>query len=400
MRYCFFSDYKFALTGYTTMIINFIKGLHLLKKEIILINYKDGLVNNELLKEGIEIKVIEREDLTRKNVKDFFSVNDIFLVNHFPEFFNLLMEINPKIIYYDINDFIGEICRYKTMRLGFLGKKMVKLLLEKNALLFMDDTGVFNVKEYFKINIKEPNFLPIPINSYTENQYLMSGDNHREYLKVAYIGRVDSWKMYPLLRVLKDLSKVNTQIKVSILVDNIQEFEKYCNLNELESKYLTFKIYESLKPSEVPAFLLENADLYFGMGTTALHAGALGIPTILLDYSSYPINGIYHYNWLFESKHFSLGMNIDKREQGEGKTIIEIFERALSFAGRKGLSNETFLYTIKNHSLEMVAKFLVHYCERSSFRSIDARKYFPYYFWPHSFLKGLVSPFYKKMKSH
>jgi hypothetical protein len=36
----FFSDYKFALTGYTTMIINFIKGLHLLKKEIILINYK------------------------------------------------------------------------------------------------------------------------------------------------------------------------------------------------------------------------------------------------------------------------------------------------------------------------------------------------------------------------
>jgi hypothetical protein len=44
----------------------------------------------------------------------------------------------------------------------------------------------------------------------------------------------------------------------------------------------------------------------------------------------------------------------------------------------------------------MVAKFLVHYCERSSFRSIDARKYFPYYFWPHSFLKGLVSPFIKK----
>jgi hypothetical protein len=89
---------------------------------------------------------------------------------------------------------------------------------------------------------------------------------------------------------------VNTQIKVSILVDNIQEFEKYCNLNELESKYLTFKIYESLKPSEVPAFYLKMQTCT-GMGTTALHAGALGIPTILLDYSSYPINGIYHY-WL------------------------------------------------------------------------------------------------------
>ena len=33
------------------------------------------------------------------------------------------MEINPKIIYYDINDFIGEICRYKTMGWDFLVKK-------------------------------------------------------------------------------------------------------------------------------------------------------------------------------------------------------------------------------------------------------------------------------------
>lgn len=403
MRFCFYLGYRDLKGGYTTLLLTLIRELINQKQEVVLINFAQGLIANELKKEKITINIIDLDTLDWNKIDQKIYPTDIFIIPKFLEIYWHLLKINPRIIYFDINDFICKISDYKFgIRLPYLGKKLVKKLLIKKSLIFMDDTGVFNLKKYFNIDIKDPVFLPIPVSVPDKNAYL---NHQREWDKtrnLTYIGRSVDWKMMPLKKILEDCNKANfnNRINISIIVDNKENFKKFINLNNYSNNpNLTINVFENFSPSLLNDFLLKTSDLHFAMGTAALDAAKLGIPTILLDYSTKSFAENYSYKWLHETKNYSLGRNLEKRKENKGG--VSIHELSMSQIINKekitNFSTQCYEYTLNNHSVDKIVKRLLSICVESDFRLADAHYLIPYYFEAHIFFKK-VSSFFKKRK--
>ncbi len=389
MRYCFYSEYRDLKGGYTTLIITLIRELRTIGKEVILLNYHDGLIARELSKEGIEIKIFNREKINRKNAAKHFYATDIFIIPKFYEFFNVLMDVNPKIIYYDINDYVTSISHFKKIKFKLLGKLLIRKLLSNKSLIFMDDTGINNLKNEFNIIVDQPLFLPVSVSPEKVNKYLNIQQLNSDEIRVTYIGRSVDWKLYPLKKILDDASQIRQRFKFYILVDDKSSFEKYIDISKYQTKDFLIEIHENLPPSEISSFLINHSDIYFGMGTTALNAGTLGIPVILMDYSTkqFPLN--YYYNWLAKSQNYSLGRNIEKSPPSGGESLLTVIEVIKDIDKRKKISEEVFQYVSKNHFANNLLSTLLQYCDNSTFRLRDAKKYLPYYSDFYSFFKTL-----------
>lgn len=253
----------------------------------------------------------------------------------------------------------------------------------------MDDTGINNLKNEFNIIVDQPLFLPVSVSPEKVNKYLNIQQLNSDEIRVTYIGRSVDWKLYPLKKILDDASQIRQRFKFYILVDDKSSFEKYIDISKYQTKDFLIEIHENLPPSEISSFLINHSDIYFGMGTTALNAGTLGIPVILMDYSTkqFPLN--YYYNWLAKSQNYSLGRNIEKSPPSGGESLLTVIEVIKDIDKRKKISEEVFQYVSKNHFANNLLSTLLQYCDNSTFRLRDAKKYLPYYSDFYSFFKTL-----------
>ncbi len=392
MRFCFYDELKDFKGGHITLIINLIKGLHYHGQEVVLINYKDGLIAGELSLSGIKIEIIEITDLNKGNAGSYIRSSDILIITAFCGDMRFLFKGNPRIIYYDIADFICRISDYRGIKLPFLGKMFLRKLLASDSLIFMDDTGPESLKREYGIMIDNPRFLPIPVPDEEKNIYVEESRDLDKNVNLTYIGRAVDWKMYPLKKIIEDATEANESITFHIVVDSISSFKKFIDINEYQDSRLTFKIYENLRPSEIKPFLIKHADLNFGMGTAALHGAAIGIPTILMDYSTKHFPGDYSYRWLHESKHFSLGKNIEKVPIPKGIELKDVLSLARTRSEREKLSSDSFQYVTNYHSLSAVVAKLILFGEQCKFRLKSAKNFYPYFFKLHLIAKKILSP--------
>ncbi|MEO5648468.1 MAG: hypothetical protein ABIR03_00940 [Ginsengibacter sp.] len=394
MRYCFYSVYQNIKGGYTTLLLTLIKELNRQKYEVVLFNFLDGLIVRELEKEGIKINVIDLKTVDWKEIDQHIFPTDIFIVPKFIEEFRHLFKVNPRVIYYDINDFICRISDYKFgIRLPSLGKKLIQKMIASKSLLFMDDTGVFNLKNEFSLNVEKPQLLPIPIAVCNQNKYSGRASLSSEQIKLTYIGRSVIWKMNPLKKILKDCVNLNIKKKIifSIVVDDLKNFREFIKLeNFIKNEYLSINVIENIPPSRIEDFLLQKSDIHFAMGTAALEAARLGIPTILVDYSSKEFNKNYSYNWLYNTVNYSLGRNLEKIPARTGVSLENLIgEFFRSPEKMKIESQKSYQYAMDNHSVSEIVSQLTTICEQATFRLNDARPYIPYYFKFHLFSKKI-----------
>ncbi len=391
MRFCFYDELKDFKGGHITLIINLIKGLHYHGQEVVLFNYKDGLIAGELSLSGIKIEIVEIADLSNGNAESFIRNSDILIITAFCGDMRFLFKANPRIIYYDIADFICRISDYRGIKLPFLGKRFLRKLLASDSLIFMDDTGPESLKREYGIIIDDPKFLPIPVPDEKKNIYLEEIRDLEQNVNLTYIGRAVNWKMYPLKKVIEDAAKTNESVTFYIVVDSIPSFRQFINIDEYQNSRLTFKIYENLRPSEIRPFLIRHADLNFGMGTAALHGAAIGIPTILMDFSTRIFPEDYSYRWLHETKHFSLGKNIEKVPIPKGLDLKAVLTLARNKSAREQLSSNSFQYVTNYHSLSAVVTKLILFGEQCSFKLKSAKNFYPYFFKLHLIAKKILS---------
>ncbi|RYZ79481.1 MAG: hypothetical protein EOO68_38845, partial [Moraxellaceae bacterium] len=90
-----------------------ISELYARKQPVLLINYRGGLIERELLKNEVEINILDLETLSWQQVADHIQPTDVLVITTFAESLRHLLKKNPRVIYYDINDFIGRISDYK-----------------------------------------------------------------------------------------------------------------------------------------------------------------------------------------------------------------------------------------------------------------------------------------------
>ncbi|HRN71605.1 MAG TPA: hypothetical protein PLM81_00660 [Ginsengibacter sp.] len=364
---------------------------------MVLFNYSDGLIARELNDVSKNLTIVDLVQTPVSNLSDFVQRDDIFIISTFSEFLSNFMVKNPLIIYYDINDFILNISDYKFgLRLPFLGKKLVKKLHDKESLIFMDDTGIGNLNREFKFVVPHPKYLPIPLKEERINLYKTQERELNDGIRISYIGRSVNWKMYPLKKIIEDCFLTNERITINIVIDNKEELIKYINIDDYKKGKLTLNIWENLPPSQINPFLINNSDLNFGMGTTALHSAAIGIPTILIDYSYYPFPKEYSYSWLWDAQNYSLGRNIDKVSFSKGNTMKQLLSQIKDKKERTHLSDLAFLYVANNHADNKVLKQLIEYSQQARFRLRDAKWLYPYFFKVHSITKRITRVLLKK----
>ena len=393
MRFCFYSGYKNLFGGYTALVITLITELCLRGEKVVLINFKNGLIAKELSKKNIHPQLMDLDEMSWDEISTKIYSTDLFIITRFVEPFRHLIKVNPRVIYYDINDFIGQISDYKFgIRFPRLGKKLVQKLLANNSLVWMDDTGIFNVKKHFDIEVEHPVFLPIPVDIGFPNDYLKNAEILPGPIKLTYIGRSVNWKMMPLRKILSDITAIEKtfQVQFTVVVDDVNEFGKFVNMEDYNSiQGFSIKVIENMLPSDIPSFL-STSHLHFAMGTAALEAAKIGVPTLLVDYSAIDFPEQYQYRWLYQTKGFSLGRNLQQVPADEGLPLKDILDDFLrNENNRMTHSSLSYDYVAKNHDAAKVVERLVGQASIATFRLRDSKRLIPFYFNIHGITKKI-----------
>jgi hypothetical protein len=237
-------------------------------------------------------------------------------------------------------------------------RRLVRSLLKNSAVVALEEEGVRLMKK-----IAGSDYYPIPIVGIPIDRI----EYKYNYIKkniwsIVYIGRSDIWKVTPVRKLIEDLNCCFGSFRITVITDNVDAFKR--NLQVVPNRSIVLKIMPSLKGRELDNFLLHNADVGFGMGTSALEFGKLGIPTILADSSFKSFPSGYRYLWLYENEGKSLGHNIEKdpfRGKHQIKDMLESFN-----SDSMGLSKLTFAYVEKFHRIDVICKEIFVYAQNST----------------------------------
>ena len=358
--------------GGQKLVINFATGLYNLGLSSKIYCSKKSFVFNQLNERKTKFIHIDSEEVEYNMLSNYINRDDVVILMYFSiKILYGLRVSNPKIIFYSI---FPEIFFSYSYFLGIPLKrnllKLVNSLKEGNAINFMDYANYYYLSRNLNFSDKNISFIPVPITGYTKKKMIPL--NKENKLKITYIGRgEEEWKIFPVVKIIEDLSAININFEFHIITTNADLFESLLQpviKNKIDLKYIV-----GLSGINLTNYLEANSDLHFSMGTAALEASILGIPTILVDFSHSPFPKDYRYRWIYENNpHFNLGFLIDKNtHQLDGLLMKEILEIIYNDRELSGISEKCYDYSVKRHSLEQSVMKLIHATEFSNYTVND-----------------------------
>ena len=264
----------------------------------------------------------------------------------------------------------------------------------------MDYTGPKTLNEVLGLSIDPEQYFPVSVEVPSSNYFLQRQYNPKvNEIRISYVGRSVSWKNNSIKKILDDIKQLSLaqNIIINIVVDDKEDFEEFIKTRNYTSENLKVNIYENIPLSELEQFLIDNADLHFGMGTAALDGARMGIPTVLIDgsYKAFPIP--YSYKWLYQTKNYCLGNLIQSNYfVNDGQYQMgEIFKMYLDKTTRRQLSDKSYAYVAKEHDIKKNIQSLIDLTNKATFHINTARYYIPYYMWGYQKFKTLFNSFKK-----
>jgi hypothetical protein len=141
--------------------------------------------------------------------------------------------------------------------------------------------------------------------------------------------------------------------KIRFLIIGEGPFKREISALNVNHEWFSIEMIGSLKPDVLDNYLMEHTDVLTAMGTSALEGAKLGIPTILLDISYYPVKGDYNFRWLHETKNFDLAHDITQLDLKEGNLSLNNMLNDLH-SNYQALSTKALEYFLKNHEMKIV----------------------------------------------
>ncbi len=268
-------------------------------------------------------------------------------------------------------------------------RKFVEKAIAKKSLFFMDQSNVDKTAKYLNLNISKIDFLPVPA---LESTIIKSNNlKNKEEINFTWVGRLCDFKSHILIYTIKKLSMLafneKIKIKYSIIGDGLfkSEIQKLAVKNE----WFTVEMLGSMHPDNLDSYLLNNTDVLTGMGTSSLEGAKLGIPTILLDISYFPIQGDYKFRWLHHSINFDLAHDINQNDFAEGNSSLnEILYDLLN--NYKETSIKSLEYFSQNHEMKGVLENFISKINECEMKFSDIN--------PSLLNKSVVRKIYDKMR--
>jgi glutaredoxin-related protein len=369
----FFFTYK-DIGGVQALIFNLMKELFDNNIRTKLIYHNNSWLTEELDRNCIDYEFFNIEEIKTQKLDKFIHNDDILVTTILFMELVYFRKINPSFLLWNVASFTFEFNNdiFKLIR-RLTRKELIKKMIRKNGLVFMDNEGVQFIEKMFGIEFG-PRFLPVPISICSDNKFIQRRNIHKENIDITYLGRAVELKVNPVLKVIKDIYNCNPeskQIVLHIITDDIDRFRRIMN-NPVSGFVINF--YSGLSGSELRQFLAETSDLHIAMGTSCLEGSSLGIPSILVDASHKEFPGNYLYRWIFENDNFCLGKILeDSVKFTVGRPISEILSYYDENKSEElaGISKLCYEYTQKNHSLKNITREFYNSCMNSKLKIRD-----------------------------
>jgi len=234
-------------------------------------------------------------------------------------------------------------------------KKSIEYLNKNNSLVVMDGSVRDNFNELYNLKSQNTKFLPIPI--VLPKEQIEYKPFTTPPIRVCLLGRLSGEKIYPAIRVFKDLNSIQN---IDITVDVIGDGDKIELLKEVELNPNIKVNYLGVVVNNLDK-VLKNYDLLFATGTSTLEGAKLKVPSILLDDSYNEITTDYKYKWIYNTKDYVLGSYIpSKYNRDNDLTMQDIIDNISNNTKKEDIASRCYEYVKNNHSLEEVSKALIN----------------------------------------
>lgn len=222
---------------------------------------------------------------------------------------------------------------------------------KRNSYMFMDNKTYYYAKSYFPIKTP-PHFLQLPIEQDDDTLYPLLYKVNT--VRIGWLSRLEPNKVYALQYLIRNIKKYNEKHiqKCSLFI--IGDGNSYDLVKEwCKNSDIPYFMLGSVKNEILKKTIVNNIDMMFAMGTSALEAASLKIPTVMLSANSYkiPKNQEYQYIWLYESINYSLALStLDKHNLKKFDKLIQMF-----LQNKKEIGENCFKYCMTNHHINNVS---------------------------------------------
>lgn len=260
--------------------------------------------------------------------------------------------------------------------------KLVDEMIARDALVFMDTPTFEGGVSHLPMKTKSiDRFLPVPAPDYDG---VLKSERTQGELNVCWLGRLSDEKTPILKYTIRKLSEyaLKHQQKITMHVLGWGEYQNEVDNLGLENEYYTQLKTRPIKSTEINSFLLQNIDLMFAMGTSALEAAKLGVPTVMVDISYKEIDGDYIFKPIYERTGYELAHQITKADFEAGNTSFESIMDLVNNHFQE-FSQKSRDYFVLNHALSSVGEQFVWLLRKLDFTfdEIDPKVMEPLWSW-------------------
>lgn len=368
----------------------------------------------------IILNLCEGHDLAGKIVglNQRVSVKDTYLVAFANNTFNLnnYLDIGPgvKIMFWNVHPFNvillpplvsrfllsgrgGRLKWFNSLffrsiynkRRDFIAKAVVN-----KSFFIMDGECCDTISEHYSLDFTKnvDVFLPVPI-MLVHNKNVINEVEIGTVINIFWYGRLCDFKFYGLMMLIDELKECDLLFKLHIIGDGDKSETV---LKKCVETNIPFVHYGTLNNSDAIQLIATTAQCVFAMGTSALECASLGIPTILAPVSYSPIERKVKYEWLYETKKYTLGRFIKKEDYVGDVGFDVIINKMLH--DYKNISTASKDYVNNNHNLSLIAQQLLEKLAQSQTTKEDLLNESENFIYRiHHFLKFILMPF-KRVK--
>lgn len=354
--------------------------------DVKVIDYKSGLLKSLLDESEVKYSFVDLESegwgcsILSNDVVFGFN-NDIYT-------YPFIFENNPRLFFYDVYPpFWSNFLRPKGYVVEWLDSVVSSVYLKSSlfssAIAVMEPVSVRMLQSRFpSVEFNSVPVVPVAVKVLPVEVKAYLGSKRS---RITCIGRSELWKIRPLAKLIDDVLKCElaSAVTLNLVLSDINigvrmlERELGCKLSDTG---LDIRLHENLESNEIEKIILEETDVGFAMGTSALEFARLKCPVLLADVSSNRFPDNYLYKWLYEVEPGCLGLDLDADinhlRLAEGVSLTTALEKLSS--AYVEIANRCYEHVSYYHSLAGNVSKILSAVEGSCLRSNDIKALMPW----------------------
>ncbi len=311
--------------------------------DVYYVDYKDGFISKKL--ECTNIKLIKYKNGKRNHIPDnsiVFMPITLALHDYFCGGKNI------KFLFWCVYPEASVWLKDRLKKNESLLKRFLNCVFLHNSINSIDHVCQDCINKNIGIH-EEASYLPIWVEEPEINLNNIVKTKNITEINIAWLGRIESDKIYSIVNLLNNYEKYETTKTKIIHIIGCGSSEKLIDINRYKS--IKIKMVGKICGLELDKYLLEHVDILFGIGSSLLEATKIKIPSVLVKMSTVPFFD-NRYIYLFNSQKYILGIeDYSYMDQSKIISIDEILDQISTESAYTIVSEKCHNYFIGNHSI-------------------------------------------------